>query len=366
MPGTAKLHTIQLLRFMAALSVVVAHAVSAAAASFGDPTPLRADFLGAVGVSMFFIVSGFIMIHSTRGRFGQPGAVATFLQKRTIRIVPIYWVATLVALAGVVFGSGRATGCSLTDPAYLVASFMFIAYPRCDGELQPLLTQGWTLNYEAFFYLAFGLSLLVRRRLGCLLLGGAFAALVLAGMVLRGSGMASSGVAAFYTDPIVLLFIGGILAGLIREQVGTRVHVPGGPVGLAAGTIVAFLAIDMAIPYSSEAGRSHALVWVVAPIVALVFAFAATPARQGRLALTLERLGDASYSIYLTHIFALTAVRKLWTSLGLAADPFGFVIVGTGSALLVGYAVYRGVERPLTAALRGRTHSPALPVEFQA
>lgn len=364
-PSTGKLHTIQILRFLAALSVVIAHAVSSTAGRFADPTPLRADFLGAVGVAMFFIVSGFIMIHSTRGRFGQPGAVAVFLQKRVIRIVPIYWVATLVALAGLVFGSGRGAGCSLADPAYVVASFLFIPYPRCDGELQPLLTQGWTLNYEAFFYLAFALSLLVRRWLGCLLLGGAFAGLVLAGVALRQAGMTSS-LALFYTGPIVLLFIAGILAALVHERIGAKIHVPGGPVGLTAATMAVLLVIDMTTPYSSEADHSHALVWILAPIITLLFAFAATPTGESRLALALERLGDASYSIYLTHIFALTAMRKLWTALGLAAHPFGYVLAGTGLALLVGYGVYRGVERPLVAVIRGRTRSPALPVEFQA
>ena len=54
--------------------------------------------LGAAGVDLFFVISGFIMVYTTHGSFGQPGASASFLRRRVIRIVPIYWLYTNVTV----------------------------------------------------------------------------------------------------------------------------------------------------------------------------------------------------------------------------------------------------------------------------
>ncbi len=62
----------------------------------------------------------------------------------------------------------------------------------------------------------------------------------------------------------------------------------------------------------------------------------------------LAALGDASYSLYLTHPFILRPLRNLWAALVGGALPLGFyVVVATALATLLAVAVYRWVEKPL-------------------
>lgn len=50
-------------------------------------------------MDLFFAISGFVMVHSPRRLYGAPGGRGTFATRRLVRIVPLYWLGTLVALA---------------------------------------------------------------------------------------------------------------------------------------------------------------------------------------------------------------------------------------------------------------------------
>lgn len=351
---SGKLHAIQVLRFVAAAAVVVSHAIVSAPGTVEARGPLHADFFGAAGVSIFFIISGFIMVRSTRTSFASPGAVIAFLRKRVIRIVPIYWVTTLVALSLLLLGSGGRGGCNRADPSYIAASFLFMAWQRCDGEMQPLLTQGWTLNYEAFFYVAFGFTLLLRRAWGILILCLAFAMLVGVGFLSEPGSSALAKIQAFYTQPLLLFFILGVLIALARERLRITLALPGGINMLLTITAAALLIIDITFPYSADPDQSHLLVWIVAPATMLVFVLVGDTHGRARSATIFEALGDASYSIYLTHVFALSLVRKAWEVFSLPPSQIGFAIVGVSVALATGYTVFRLIELPLVQGLRGR------------
>src|SRR5947209_976295 len=124
-----RLHNIQYLRGIAALGVVAFHAALTAG------VPFR---MGAFGVDIFFVISGFLMVAITNVNSRQ----APFLRDRIVRVVPLYWIATLVVyLADRRYTSG---------PDQLVSSLMFI--PRGHSAdapwFFPVLNVGWTLNYE--------------------------------------------------------------------------------------------------------------------------------------------------------------------------------------------------------------------------
>src|SRR4051812_15929191 len=91
-PKAGHLYSLQSLRALAAIAVAIAHLPR-----LHPATPL-ADY-GAVGVDLFFVISGFIMVYTTAGSFGRPGAPLVFLAKRIARIVPTYWIATAAAAA---------------------------------------------------------------------------------------------------------------------------------------------------------------------------------------------------------------------------------------------------------------------------
>ena len=90
------LHSIQALRGIAALLVVVLHSyVYLEARNIIPKVPTLVDS-GRAGVDIFFVISGFIMVLISGNSFGKPGAPQRFLIRRIIRIVPIYWFYTLL------------------------------------------------------------------------------------------------------------------------------------------------------------------------------------------------------------------------------------------------------------------------------
>jgi exopolysaccharide production protein ExoZ len=104
--------------------------------------PSQLDW-GMMGVDLFFVISGFIMVYITRDwREGGGRKVPEFLFARITRIYPLYWVVSGALLAvwfvrpDLVFSSSRNT------PELLNSLFLIPAHAY------PLLEVGWTLVYE--------------------------------------------------------------------------------------------------------------------------------------------------------------------------------------------------------------------------
>ena len=83
---------IQYLRGIAAILVVWFHATIQVD---GVSTYFSSSF-GASGVDLFFVISGFIMVVTTAGKDVTP---QRFFVLRIIRVVPLYWLATLAGIA---------------------------------------------------------------------------------------------------------------------------------------------------------------------------------------------------------------------------------------------------------------------------
>lgn len=114
---------------------------------------------GAIGVDIFFVISGFvIVISSSRGGANQT-SFREFMRRRFVRIVPLYWMFTLLAF---VFGSLRGKHYGLV---YLVCSLLFVPCQVGDphGIYFPVLGVGWSLNYEMFFYVCFAACIALKR-----------------------------------------------------------------------------------------------------------------------------------------------------------------------------------------------------------
>src|SRR5262249_39672775 len=155
----ATLDSLQALRAVAALSVVLYHI----------------DFIGrgAFGVDIFFVLSGFIICHVTAADRQH------FLLKRLIRIVPLYWARTLVVCA-LALAAPRLLQTTSDSWMGLLKSLFFIPYEKESGRVYPVLFLGWTLNYEMFFYVVFSIALALRPALAPLLSAGVLAAFVAA------------------------------------------------------------------------------------------------------------------------------------------------------------------------------------------
>jgi exopolysaccharide production protein ExoZ len=355
---TRPIASIQILRALAALAVIYTHVRFDFRVKFGV-----ADFppsLGPLdaGVDMFFVISGFIMVYASENLFERRGGSREFLARRLGRIVPLYWLTSLAALGYILV---RQRSSDLVPHAvfykWAAASFLFLPYARTNGELSPLNGVGWTLNYEMFFYAAFAAAICLSRRRAVAAIALLFTALALVG--LRFGPLADP--FGFWCDPLILEFVFGMLIAVgLRD--GVRL-----PPRLARGVVLAGLAcllleehFAVSLPRALQIGLPAAL------IVAGLALSDASPGAQspGIGARIFGFLGEASYSLYLVHPFALTAPRLLHFGLsgdGVAppAQPWLYASLQFIAAIAAGVIVHLGIERPITRALR-RTRKPAM------
>lgn len=210
-----RIDAIQLLRAFAATAVVFTHATTRIGYLFPEGKASSHLFdgisgqvrVGDAGVDLFFVISGFVMLYVHRNDFGQPGAVTGFFKKRITRIVPLYWLLTTVAVSVTVLSPGLfTTHYAAADPAWVAGSYLFLPIPAPGRELSPVIGVGWTLNYEMFFYLVFGVLLTLPRPAALPFLLASFTVLVGLGVALA----PAAPWAKFATSWLLLEFLLGI------------------------------------------------------------------------------------------------------------------------------------------------------------
>lgn len=328
---------VQMLRALASIMVLIGHVSAEARHYFGVSLPL-AGLPWSRGVDIFFVVSGFIITLSAQRLWGQRGAVRQFLRRRIIRVVPLYYFFTTLMVAALFAVPGGVKNTQL-DPAQIITSYMFVPYARYDGRIAPVLSLGWTLNYEMFFYGIVAIALMLPR-------------FGLSAIVLLISGLSAIGLLfepqqtafAFWTNPTIMAFVFGVLiarahlANLAPRRGGVFVLV----LGLGALIVLNIQAPEL--PRFISSGLPAALI-VAAPVLFRTQAYAPP---VGLL------LGDASYALYLSHRFVLRLgtlflVPLLPSSFAGAAGYFLFISV---VALFVSVAVFRWIETPMLRAMR--------------
>lgn len=350
-PRPKKIHAIQYLRAVAAFAVVTFHVGQRTQ----DLPNVVAHWLplGHAGVDLFFVISGFIMWTVSHTRETEP---VDFLKHRLVRVAPLYWVATM---GWVIFVPVLGLSWVVLSPGDVLQSMAFI--PHFSGtfpdEIWPVLVPGWTLNFEMYFYLLFAATLLIsdRLRLGVLAIG--FFALVLIGALTA----PGSAVLLTYTSPLLLEFLGGCFVAALWSAR------PGGPgrnvLAFAAGLAVLLVfghMIDVHDEWQRAVVFGGAAVLIVSGLAGLSDALPRWP--------LLERLGDASYSVYLFHLFLVVPLAEIWSRLPIVHHPMSQVLFMAVSLLLVGaggLAVFRYLERPLQRFVGGyilADNQPARPV----
>jgi exopolysaccharide production protein ExoZ len=294
------------------------------------------------GVDLFFVISGFIMWVTTHRSAIGPKA---FLGKRIRRIVPLYW--TFTALALVIAVVAPRLGKS-TSAAHAVASFLFLpAVNPVTHKAEPVLAPGWTLNHEMLFYVIFALALTLSPRPRFYAVIGVNVGLAILGWLVGGSLLVS-----FYTNPIILEFVFGVIVGWACTSgyaLSRRVSTP--LVSVSALVMIACAGVW------GQTALLRVAVWGI-PAAVIVLALALTenskPVARWR---SWQFMGDASYSIYIVHGVVLSALLSLMVK-HLGEPKLVMIPVGAPLAIAVGLAVYRYLERPMTNYLRPRRRAP--------
>ena len=285
--GLQRVESIQTLRGLAAVGVLLCHA-----GVLG---------LGAAGVDLFFVISGFVIARASAGK--RPGQ---FAFDRFWRIFPLYWLMSLPWLA-------LAYARDLDTPLRTWTTITLIPF-----EGIPYLRPGWSLIYELIFYAA---ALFVLATGRWRLAVTAFLACLAWGYV------SPSPVTAYFGYPLALNFLIGVgiaRAGPVSRNVGAWLLVGG-----AAALVMAPDMSRAAIATGDRDTYLRALVWGL-PSAMIVAGAISLPGKW-----PLQRLGDASYSIYLIHL-APAVMLPAWA--------------GVPLAIVMGLAVHYWIERPILAA----------------
>jgi exopolysaccharide production protein ExoZ len=324
---------IQYLRALAAMMVVWHHALGQIA-SYSNFIVLP-EF-GPSGVDLFFVISGFIMIVTTTAK---PLTPWQFFELRIVRVVPLYWLVTLLMI-GCAIVAPSAFKTLLFSPAAVAKSLFFVPYYSLSfpNEVWPVLVPGWTLNYEMFFYAIFALTLALPLGIRMIWLVAILSALVTTGRLLQ----PTNPIAFVYTSPLLLEFGLGAIIGYLWIRKGLEVGLTMSLTAVVVGLLMLFNRGDL-WGYSPMAGATLT-------VIGCLHAWMRTWDSRFLLA-----MGDASYSIYLTHLFTLGATRVVWVrlvpdaSLSLAV---AFMITALAVCAAVGWICYRWIEKPLTKHLR--------------
>ena len=288
---------------------------------------------GAAGVDVFFVISGFVMRVTTDR---DPPKPLEFLRRRAVRILPPYWLFTLLA-AALALSLPRVFQDIRFSVGNLILSMLLIPHPDPVGDVFPLLKPGWTLCYEAAFYVIFAIGLLFARR-------GRMIFLIIALVTVTTLGVLSKWASVLLANPLMLEFLGGVfLAALWRAgRLGLRWR----GFSLMVVAFACFVALQT-IDYRDYDWRP--LFWGVPAAILVAGAVDAEAAHGFANIAPLKLLGDASYSIYLCHPLVIEALARL----GPLDNPWVFVPEAVVASVAAGLIVRQLFEKPTLRWLNG-------------
>lgn len=332
---TTKLNNIQVLRAFAAVAVVLFHT--------GFAFPTMRPF-GSFGVDVFFVISGYIM-----ARILDPASDSSsdfFFRRRVIRIVPPYWVFTillfLIALRiPQLMGSTRA---SFLD---LFKSLFFIPFSKSSGVTQPLLFIGWSLNYEMFFYLALAIGLLISKR-RAVWFGGA---LVLATVLTCLPFAKQNVIADFYSRDIVLEFLLGILAYYLCRSIPGPSARSLRVVSLLVCVVSGLFLIALQAWYSFPGAGLYLYRVLLLGVPSFLLIASGSLLSQGGWdadVAWLVLIGDASYILYLVHPYCEYSIDRIFGAHQhwLRSNTATGAALGVSLSIAVAVVMHLYLERP--------------------
>jgi exopolysaccharide production protein ExoZ len=278
------------MRFMAAALVLCTHAtfyyherISAA---------VRVWHFGEVGVPIFFVISGIVMVVSSQSLPNNAVGSRLFMLRRIVRIVPLWWVALTVKVV-IALVRPEVVNHNFFQFDYALKSYFFIPYFNELHAVVPLHGVGWTLLHEIFFYILFSLAM------SCGLRPAVMASFAIAGMWALGQWVAvDNPFWSVATHTSNLFFVLGMAVGSMMILAPERQDIRRGATALlaTAASLLFVLQTRFEVHY-------------VYPIVLTLGATSLLCAKW-RLPSWLNRigrLGDSSYSLYLFHPFMAPA-----------------------------------------------------------
>ncbi len=287
---------------------------------------------GWIGVQIFFMISGFIMVHTTRKIHGDYKMNSVkFMLNRIIRIVPLYYFVTLLYVADDIKHG------YLTDQTSLfVRSLLFL--PSFISKVgpqygMPSLEVGWTLNYEMIFYILFAVSILWGAKRYWFVYS-IFAILVVVTPLIFGNSLSAHydvertfpvEYLNFLTNPIWLHFIFGVTLGIVLPKLKfnktfSRISLP-----IGVTLFLLYYTTALNLPFNAL----NDLIFCGVLLISFLLNDMHTEGIQ--LPKPLVTLGNMSFSMYLLHPLVFSYQHTFFEKLNLHSytntNPFFILAV---------------------------------------
>jgi len=300
------------------------------------------DYFGNIGVDIFFIISGFIMVLIHGDDFTKPLAVRIFLLKRIIRVVPLYWILTGMATFILLFfphlfGAGKTF-----DLYHTMASFFFIPWNNTAGMPIPILAAGWTLNYEMYFYLVFAFFLLLPKKIF-------FPGITFYFILSIGLSILNPSVPYFkmITNPLLLEFLLGIFVGLLyrKKQLLKQYNI----------LLIISIGLFLSNLFSQHNIEYRAIYFGIPSALLIYLLLSYEHYKEFPLCgKVLGLLGTISYSLYLSHIFIYKFVIKIYPKIFGMHSLDIMILLAILASIGGGVIVYTYIEKPLNIYLTNK------------
>jgi peptidoglycan/LPS O-acetylase OafA/YrhL len=300
---------------------------------------------GRYGVSLFFVISGFLICTLLLREEEKTGRLDLwkFYGRRALRLLPLYYLALLLQ-AFLVFGFQQYSPENRALFAEKLPAYLFYYSNWLTTATQGPFLQAWSLAVEEQFYVAFGLLLVFARRR--LVIQATLAALFVKFAVYQTLGTVDTGstlwrVVFSYREPILF----GVLAAFtLNLRRGYEFFLPwlGSARSLPCLTLVtgAWLGVH---PMQQESLWDAQLLYLLMTLTMMGLVFRpATPVISGRFA---THVGRTSYGTYLLHLFVMSAVKKLPGG----SSPALCLSASAIAAVLIASLVHKCLEQPIIA-----------------
>jgi peptidoglycan/LPS O-acetylase OafA/YrhL len=307
---------------------------------------------GAMGVDLFFLISGFIMVQTTVSSTGSLAYVGDFMVKRFARVWPLY-ACSVAAILCIAF----LTGGWIPPVSSIAESLAFLPVDaRAPMYYKLPYAIGWTLNFEFYFYLVFAVSMLAGRYRWFAFFS--FMAFSLIAVPLIFTGTVSLTPTNDYhlpiayldqmTSPIIWNFVAGVVVGMVYRLDPVVPRIPG------YVAVACTWAFALWWPMSGHANFHGVANWgwpLIAAFMTSAVVYRSYPPRVHR---ALMWLGDVSYSLYLFHLIAFTIITTILTKMGKepVTHTVGFLLCAIPIALLVASLANKYIEKHLSSRVK--------------
>lgn len=335
-----RLDGLDLLRALASCLVFYTH-IAAWYELKNDPMPLTGVLddlvveplhlnknLGFVGVSLFFLISGFVMAHvASKERAGE------FAVKRALRIFPVLIVAAFLAWVLVNIGLLAVPGgAKSVDFGDLIANMFLVNYFA--NGFTPLIGVSWTLVVQLAIYLMIGSLLVVFRKAPWVAIAIQITVCTVLLSIMPNFGGYTAGSLGNVGSLGPAIVLGEVIWLVWKKKAPTWAGVL---LGLACWLV--FLWGD-ALSYGRIDGDAYMLTLTLTAVAVIAVVLAGHRIPRLRV---VTYLSSRSYAVYLVHqTMAFTMLALLWPHVSsIVAVPISIVVT-----LLIAELLHRAVERP--------------------